>query len=307
MATVIASIVRPSPGTADQPWLGAPRARARLPSSELQVAQKEIDERNEVEQQHGVEDDQICLLDRRAPAEHRNEEKRRGDSRLYQDRDVWRAESWMNPSEPFREVPIQTDHERDSRRAAQPGPNCLQDCQSRPKWPRGVRAIPQHRPPEWPAAGPRRCSRRGQERDTAPQRCRGYRLRAIRGAAMRTARGSVREGSRVSPAYTAANSRPAKAKATEAQRLSSVRLLMSGTRAAREKSFAGGRVATATAPSTTRMIPGTYEPTAPTFWSHLPVPNPTMLSPATSQSAPRVTLMTYHHSLPNPLEPFPNA
>ncbi len=105
---------------------------------------------------------------------------------------------------------------------------------------------------------------------------------------MMIARLSVRAGSLTSPAITAQSSMPVNAKAIDAHRLRSESFPARGTRAASENSLAGPRVMSTYAARPTSSTPGRYAATAPAFCSHLPVPTPTMLSSAASQSSTRV-------------------
>src|SRR5215218_3579079 len=131
---------------------------------------------------------------------------------------------------------------------------------------------------------------------------------AINGADTRTERGSVRRGSRTSPPMLLDSSSPANANAIDAHRLIPCRLPRFGTTLVGVSEFADGRPIAMNATANATMItPGTYVPIPPAFWSHLPVPTPTMLSPAASQRQTSVAGSTYVQSLASGLPPLPIA
>src|SRR5581483_3866508 len=86
-----------------------------------QETEKQINERNEVDQHVHVEHDLIDDLDRRSFAEECQGEDRGGGDRLDEDRHVRRAPLRVNAAERGREVLVETDDEGDAGGAREPG------------------------------------------------------------------------------------------------------------------------------------------------------------------------------------------
>ena len=124
VATSMAKRVRLRPAIADDPRPGAgsrDTAGRAMPQPYDQVAEEQVDEGDEVDQQHGVENDEVRLLDGRAPASTDSSRNTVASTAWVRITTYGVLPLGMNPSECRREIPIEPDDERDPRRPGEPG------------------------------------------------------------------------------------------------------------------------------------------------------------------------------------------